>query len=123
VRRDESATTPFLPQDVSELRVDAPAVGARRVPGHEGEYARSGWRMLPQIDRVYDNALARKELGWRPRYDFAYVLARLQADEDPRSPLARVIDRCWDPHGFRRHWKRAPPPRLEFLTGVRQWQS
>jgi UDP-glucose 4-epimerase len=86
-----SATTPFEPPDLSELRVDAPAVVARRVPGYEVEYARRGWRMVPGIDRVYVNALARKELGWRPRYDFAHVLARLQAGEDPRSPLAQVI--------------------------------
>jgi UDP-glucose 4-epimerase len=86
-----SATTPFEPPDLSELRVDAPAVVARRVPGYEVEYARRGWRMVPGIDRVYVNALARKELGWQPRYDFAHVLARLRAGEDPRSPLARVI--------------------------------
>lgn len=86
-----SATTPFTREDLPELRHDAPAVVARRVPGYEAEYARRGWRMFPGIERVYDNALARRELGWRPRYDFAHVLARLRADEDPRSPLAVAI--------------------------------
>ena len=86
-----SATTPFMPQDVFDLRVDAPAVVARRVPGYESEYARRGWRMVPRIDRVYVNARARRDLGWRPQYDFAHVLARLRADEDPRSPLAQTI--------------------------------
>ena len=47
--------------------------------------------MLPHIDRVYDNSHARQDLGWAPRYDFAYVLAQLQRDRDPRSPLARVV--------------------------------
>ena len=47
--------------------------------------------MFPSIDRVYVNARAGKELGWHPRYDFGYVLDRLSADEDPRSPLARTV--------------------------------
>jgi UDP-glucose 4-epimerase len=46
--------------------------------------------MFPGIERVYVNAAARQALGWRPRYDFAYVLERLRAGEDPRSPLAQA---------------------------------
>ncbi|QEH32730.1 3 beta-hydroxysteroid dehydrogenase/Delta 5--_4-isomerase [Aquisphaera giovannonii] len=86
-----SATTPFLPGDLAELRRDAPSVVARRVPGYEAVYARRGWRMFPLIGRVYVNARAREELGWRPRHDFASVLQRIEAGEDPRSPLARVV--------------------------------
>ncbi len=86
-----SATTPFKREDLAELHSNAPAVVARRVPGYEAEYARRGWRIFPGIERVYDNTLAREELGWRPRYDFAQVLERLRADEDPRSPLAKAI--------------------------------
>ena len=86
-----SATTPFEYEDRAELRMDAPAVVARRVPGYEAEYARRGWRMFPAIERVYVNALARTELGWRPRYDFAHALECLRAGEDPRSPLAQAI--------------------------------
>ncbi|HCK84588.1 MAG TPA: NAD-dependent epimerase, partial [Hyphomonadaceae bacterium] len=86
-----SATTPFETEDRAELRRDAPAAVARRVPGYEAEYARRGWRMFPSLDRVYVNALARKELDWRPRYDFAYVLGHLRAGGDPRSPLAQTI--------------------------------
>lgn len=86
-----SATTPFMPDDLAQLGVDAPAVLARRIPGYEGEYRRRGWKMFPTIDRVYVNAKARRELGWTPRYDFEAALARLAAGEDPRSPLARVV--------------------------------
>ncbi|MBO9664676.1 NAD(P)-dependent oxidoreductase [Dokdonella sp.] len=86
-----SATTPFLPEDLAELRADAPAVVRRRVPEYEAAYAPLGWRMHASIDRVYVNARAREELGWRPRYDFAHLLARLRAGEDPRSPLAQAI--------------------------------
>jgi nucleoside-diphosphate-sugar epimerase len=86
-----SATTPFTPADCQALREDAQAVVRRLFPDQEAEYARRGWRMFGQIDRVYDNARARSALGWQPRYDFRHVLGSLRADEDPRSPLARVI--------------------------------
>ena len=86
-----SATTPFSPEDMAELRRDAPAVVRRCVPTYEALYAARGWHMFPAIDRVYVNARARAELGWRPRHDFAGVLGRLAAGEDPLSPLAREI--------------------------------
>jgi nucleoside-diphosphate-sugar epimerase len=86
-----SATTPFLPDDLLDLRVNAPLVVRRRVPDYEAEYARRGWRIFPGIDRVYVNERARKDLGWRPRHDFGYVLDRLRAGMDFRSPLARAV--------------------------------
>ena len=86
-----SATTPFLPEDCARLAADAPAVVSLRAPGWEDEYARRGWRMFPGVDRVYDNALARRELGWRPKWDFAAVVKRLRETGDIRGPLAREI--------------------------------
>ena len=86
-----SATTPFTRDDLSELRRNTPAVVSRRVPSYEVEYARRGWSMVPTIDRVYVNELARLQLRWAPRYDFPYVVQRLQANEEPWSPLARLI--------------------------------
>ncbi len=86
-----SATTPFTRADVAELREDAPAVVRRLFPDQEAEYQRRGWRMFGQIDRVYDNARARADLDWSPRYGFRLVLDLLKAGEDPRSPLARAI--------------------------------
>ncbi len=86
-----SATTPFTRDDLAELRRDAPAVVAHRVPGYAAAYAHAGWRMLPSIDRVYDNARARHELDWQPKYDFAHVIASLRAGRDFRSPLAQAI--------------------------------
>ena len=86
-----SATTPFTRQDTADLRADAPAVVDRRVPGWREIYQQRGWTMFDAIDRVYDNAAARADLGWRPRWDFAHVIDRLQRGEDPRSPLARAI--------------------------------
>jgi nucleoside-diphosphate-sugar epimerase len=86
-----SATTPFAPDDLGDLRTHAPLVVRRLVPDYEAEYARRGWKMFQSIDRVYVNARARQDLGWCPRYDFRYVLDRLRAAEDPRSPLARAV--------------------------------
>jgi UDP-glucose 4-epimerase len=47
--------------------------------------------MLPAIDRVYDNARARRDLGWEPRWDFRYALERLERGEEPRSALAVAV--------------------------------
>ena len=86
-----SATTPFLPGDMQEVRANAPGVVRRLLPEYAAEYARRGWKIHPSIDRVYVNARARKELGWQPRYDFQLVLGRLKAGKDFRSPLARIV--------------------------------
>ncbi len=86
-----SATTPFRSDDLADLRVDAPRVVRERVPDYEAEYERRGWKMFPSIGRVYVNECARNELGWRPRYDFNYIISRLTAGNDPRSPLARLV--------------------------------
>jgi UDP-glucose 4-epimerase len=86
-----SATTPFKQSDLAELRADAPAVVQRYVPDYAAEYARRGWTMFESIDRVYDNARARAELGWRPRHDFARVVERLRASGDVRSALAEAV--------------------------------
>jgi UDP-glucose 4-epimerase len=86
-----SATTPFHPEDVADLRNQASRVVAKRVPGYEAEYDRREWQMLPGIDRVYVNERARNELSWRPQYDFISILDRLKAGDDIRSPLARLV--------------------------------
>jgi UDP-glucose 4-epimerase len=86
-----SATTPFQPDDLAELRLNAPGVVERRVPPYAAEYARRGWTMLAGIDRVYVNERARKALGWQPKYDFRRVIDLLGEGKDLFSPLARVV--------------------------------
>jgi UDP-glucose 4-epimerase len=86
-----SATTPFVVDDLQALRRDTPSVVRKYVPAYEAEYRRRGWTMLPRIDRVYVNERARRELGWRPHYDFKTVLERLMAGDDFRSPLAQAV--------------------------------
>ena len=46
---------------------------------------------MPSIDRVYVNERARTQLGWQPRYDFRYIIERLRAGEEFRSPLAIAV--------------------------------
>ncbi|MEQ9814066.1 MAG: NAD(P)-dependent oxidoreductase [Azospirillaceae bacterium] len=86
-----SATTPFRREDLDRLNGDAPTVLGERVPEYEAVYSRLGWRMFDAVDRVYVNDAARRDLGWRPAYDFARVLRAVAAGEDPRSPLARAV--------------------------------
>ena len=86
-----SATTPFSPGDLLDLRADAPLAARRCVPDYEAEFACRDWKMVPSIDRVYVNERARNELAWQPRYDFRFIINRLRAGEDMRSPLARLI--------------------------------
>ena len=56
----------------------APAVIGRHFPGAAELYARAGWELPESIDRVYDPSLARLELGFRCRTDFAAVLNSLR---------------------------------------------
>ena len=86
-----SATTPFERSDAAELGRDALSVVERYVPKYVQEYARRGWEMFPSIGRVYDNARARKMLGWTPDYHFDRVIERLRAGADYQSQLAREV--------------------------------
>jgi nucleoside-diphosphate-sugar epimerase len=86
-----SATTPLVPGDMPALRGDAPSVVGRLFPGCASLYDRLGWRLPSGLDRVYVNERARTVLGWRPKYDFGYVLGCLERGEDFRSPLARTV--------------------------------
>ncbi len=86
-----SATTPFLPQDLAGLRTDAAGVFARRVPRVAEVSTRRGWRFPARIDRVYDNTLARADLGWCPRYDLASIAEMVDAEGTVETPLARLV--------------------------------
>jgi hypothetical protein len=51
---------------------------------------------------VYVNQRARKELGWRPEYDFQRIVRALSSGEDLCSPLARLIgSKGYHPEQFR----------------------
>lgn len=86
-----SATTPFTPADLQELHTHAPAVVQRLYPDYDVLYKTKGWVMFPEIGRVYVNAKALRELDWKPRYDFRYVLDCIAQGKDFRSPLALEV--------------------------------
>jgi UDP-glucose 4-epimerase len=86
-----SATTPFTEMDLPMLRTDPAAVVRRYVPEFEAEYARRGWSLPADIERVYVNAAARRDLGWVPLYDFARIIAELTTGGSVTGPLAREV--------------------------------
>ena len=86
-----SATSPFSTNDLVALRDDAPAVVEKLFPDFKEIYQSKHWKMLPGIDRVYVNEKARTELGWKPKYDFRYILDRIKNGADFRSELSKSI--------------------------------
>ena len=86
-----SATSPFEPRHLAALARDAAAVVRELYPECAELYAAREWRLFSEIDRVYVNERARRELGWRPEFDFAHVLNCLREGRDVRSALAREV--------------------------------
>lgn len=86
-----SATSPFEPRHLAALARDAAGVVRELYPDCARLYAARGWRLFSEIDRVYVNERARRELGWRPEFDFAHVLSCVRDGRDFRSPLAREV--------------------------------
>lgn len=86
-----SATSLFAQRHLGALARDAAGVVRELYPEFAQLYSARGWRLFPAIDRVYVNERARRELGWRPEFDFAHVLRSLREGRDFRSTLAREI--------------------------------
>ena len=86
-----SATTPFDRSDLPGLREDPAAVVASLYPDFRQIYDQARFAMFPDIDRVYCNDLARRELHWTPQHDFGSVLAQIDRGEPIGSPLAGLI--------------------------------
>tara|TARA_B100000678_G_scaffold133234_1_gene111288 strand:+ start:10412 stop:11407 length:996 start_codon:yes stop_codon:yes gene_type:complete len=82
-----SATSPFSPDDLAQLRND-PATVLSRYIDFGPLYRQLGWTMQSEMDRVYVNDKARAELGWRPKYDFKTVLDRVASGKSALSELA-----------------------------------
>ena len=73
-----SAPPPFARVEAEELIDNASAVIDRHFPDAAELYARIGWQLPQSIERVYDPALAERELGFRCRTDFGSVLEALR---------------------------------------------
>lgn len=86
-----SATTPFQPEDLPQLRGDAAAVFNRRAPFAAAMWAERDWRFPSRLDRVYVNARARRELGWQPRFDLHTIAQMVASDGMVHTPMARRV--------------------------------
>lgn len=75
-----SAPSPFSPDEAVELKRNAAAVIARHFPDAPDLFAARGWTLPRTIDRVYDSALVRRELGFAFTTDFATVLDAMRQD-------------------------------------------
>ncbi|MFN3006280.1 NAD-dependent epimerase/dehydratase family protein [Mycolicibacterium wolinskyi] len=108
-----SASTPFSREDLPQLRTDAAAVFARRVPRAAQVWTQRGWRFPTRLDRVYDNARARAALGWRPVYDLAAIAEMVAQDGTVRTPLARLVGSKEYVHSTYHRGTFAPSPSAE----------
>jgi UDP-glucose 4-epimerase len=86
-----SATTPFTREDMAQLRIDAASVFARRAPLAADVWKERGWRFPDRLDRVYVNAGARRDLGWRPRFDLNAIAARVASGQPVQTPLSHLV--------------------------------
>ncbi|MEP3279100.1 MAG: NAD(P)-dependent oxidoreductase [Stappiaceae bacterium] len=86
-----SATTPFERENLHALRLDPASVVEMHVPGFQKIYDSKGYGMFSSIDRIYDNSAARRDLNWKPTYDFARILNQVDSGSPIGSDLARNI--------------------------------
>ena len=86
-----SATTPFTREDMTQLRIDAASVFARRAPLAAAVWRELGWRFPDRLDRVYVNAAGADDLGWRPRFDLNAIAARVASGESVHTPLSQQV--------------------------------
>ena len=77
-----SAPTPFLREDVVDLKLDAASVVERCFPGASTLYASRGWTLPNTKGRIYDPSRAEQVLGFRAGTDFAAVLEALKQGYD-----------------------------------------
>ncbi|PQK15092.1 hypothetical protein BB8028_0005g06080 [Beauveria bassiana] len=85
---------PLFPKDekiLEALDADPAAVLRRVAPEAEKVFEKKGWGYLNRIDRVYDSSKAARELGWKPKYTFANMVAMVAQGQDWRSELARKV--------------------------------
>ena len=86
-----SATSPFSKNVLFELRRDVPGVVQRFFPDFKQIYSARNCKIVSDIERVYENEKARRDLGWEPKYNFRYVLDCVRDGNDFRSTLAKEI--------------------------------
>lgn len=70
-----SSQSPFTPDDLRQLKLDAPGVIKRYFPQAMEFYASRNWTLPQTIDRVYAVDKARTILGYKPLYNFDHLIS------------------------------------------------
>jgi len=70
-----SSQSPFKPDDLRQIMLDAPSVIKRYFPHAEEFYANKTWALPQSIDRVYVVDKARVILGYNPQYNFDHLIS------------------------------------------------
>ena len=83
-----AAPSPFTKADTRELWHDPAAVIRRYHPEAEAIFARRDWALPERIDRVYVIERAIRELGYRPRHNFADFLREWAGRAESRGASA-----------------------------------
>jgi len=86
-----TATTPFNKNQAKQLRTDLPTVLQQIYPEYVDIFKKHNWKPPDGIGRVYVNHLAKKELGWTPKYNFHNLLSRINNNLPIHSDLALAI--------------------------------
>jgi UDP-glucose 4-epimerase len=79
-----SALTPFEKDDCEQLMEYAPLVVNHYFPTYREIYARRGWTMFDNIDRVYDSHKAMRRLGFVCKTGFGEILRQLDSEDGVR---------------------------------------
>ena len=71
-----SARSPFRATDLEDLSVRPAAVIENYHPGTLASFKRRGWPLPNRIDRVYAIDRASEERGYRPQFNFSWLMAQ-----------------------------------------------
>lgn len=86
-----AAKLPYKRRDLGELFTDAPSVVERHFPGVTQLLSCASVALPSSIGRVYDISRAERELGYRPRHNFAEFLTELESQPRPGGPAADSV--------------------------------
>lgn len=86
-----SATSPFQKSDLAMLNDNAAKTIASRIPELGKIFEAQGWKIFPQIERVYVNSKARQDLDWHPVYTIERILGELSDGKLPKSAISMQI--------------------------------
>jgi len=79
-----SAASPFSRDETYDLFHDAPSILLHHFPNVDNLFAKRGWKLPKNIDRVYSIAKAKKILDYRPKFNFDTFYKKMLEKESNR---------------------------------------